>query len=118
MPVPTELRSFFSGLVEKSKKGEINWEAAGPKDVYRVRFRDFAIAIDQDPHKPAVRVQLVNDAGEATAVITVGKEDEEWISAVSLINSADRTVRKVGHTLTRALEELGKSGAIGLGSDG
>lgn len=117
MPVPTELRGFFSGLVEKSKKGEINWEAAGPKDAYRVRFPDFAIAIDQDANRPSVRIQLVNDAGEATAVVTVGKGDEEWIAAVSLINSADRKVRKVGRTLTRAMEELGKAGAIGLGGD-
>ena len=118
MAVQTELKPFFNGLVEKSKRAEINWEAAGPKDSYRVRFSDFSIAIDQDPHRPMVRIQLLNDAGEATAVITVGKEDEEWIGAVSLINSADRTVRKVGQTLSRAMEELGKEGAIGISTGG
>lgn len=118
MPVPAELRPFFSGLVDKSKKGEINWEAAGPQDAYRVRFPDFAIAIDQDAHRPSVRIQLLNDRGESTATITVGKGDEEWIAAVSLINSADRTVRKVGPTLSRALEELGRQGPIGLGGEG
>ncbi len=113
MPVPTELKPFFSGLVEKSRKAEINWEANGGPDSFRVTFADFAIRIAQDAARPAVRVQLLNDQGEPTTVITVDKSDEEWIAAVSLINSADLKVRKVGRTLQRAMEELGRSGMIG-----
>ena len=117
MPVPTELHAFFNNLVEKSKKSEINWEAHGGPDAYRVRFADFSIGIDQDERKPSVRIQLLNDRGEPTAVINVGKEDEQWIGAISLINSAGMKVRKVGPTLGRAMEELGKQGPIGLDSD-
>ena len=54
MPVPTELRSFFTNLVEKSKRSEINWEANGGPDAYQVRFADFAIGIRQDETKPSV----------------------------------------------------------------
>ena len=43
--------------------------------------------------------------------------DEEWLAAVSLINSANRKVRKIDHTLRRAMEELSKSGAVGLGAE-
>ncbi len=114
MPVPTELRPFFTSLVEKSKKSEINWEANGGPNSYRVRFDDFAISVSQDDQRPLVRIQLLNDRSEPTAVIDVRKEDEDWIRAISLINSADLKVRKVGQTLGRAMEELSKSGAIGF----
>lgn len=115
MPVPTELRPFFTGLVEKSRKSEINWEADGRGDAYRVRFDDFAIGISQDERKPEVLVRLYNDRDEPTTVITVNQGDEEWIGAISLINSANLKVRKVGQTLRRAMEELGRDGPIGLG---
>ena len=118
MPVPTELKEFFTNLVEKSRRSEINWEAEGPADTYRVRFPDFAIVVAQDQQRPAVRMQLLNDRGGATTIITVEKGDEEWLAAVSLINSANRKIRKVDHTLRRALEELQKDGAIGLGAEG
>jgi hypothetical protein len=114
MPVPLELKPFFTGLVEKSRKSEINWEANGGSDAYRVRFEDFAIGISQDQRTSTVRVQLLNDRGEPTAVINVEKGDDEWIGAVSLINTADLKVRKVGHTLGRAMEELGRAGLVGL----
>lgn len=114
MSVPTELRQFFTSLVEKSKKSEINWEAHGGPNSYRVRFSDFAIRVSQDEQRPSVKIQLLNDRGEPTAVIDVRKEDEDWIRAVSLINSAHLKVRKVGQTLGRAMEELGKSGAVGI----
>lgn len=117
MPVPTELRPFFTSLVEKSRKSEINWEADGRADAFRVRFTDFSIGIRRDEQKPAVLVQLFNDREEPSTVITVDKADEEWIGAVSLINSANLKVRKVGQTLRRALEELGKEGSIGLGPE-
>ena len=118
MSVPTELRPFFTSLVEKSRRSEINWESDGRRDAFRVRFADFAIGVSQDASRPAVDVQLYNDHGEPTTVITVQKGDEEWIGAVSLINSANLKVRKVGRTLNRALEELGREGPVGLGADG
>ena len=117
MPVPIELRPFFTNLIEKSKRSEINWEANGGSDAYRVRFADFAIGIYQDQRKHSVRIQLLNDRGDPTAVINVEKEDDDWIGAVSLINSADLKVRKVGRTLGLAMEELGKQGLIGLEPD-
>lgn len=113
MPVPTELRPFFTNLVEKSKRSEINWEANGKSDAYRVRFAEFAIGIHQD-ERDVVRIQLLNDRGEPTAVINVEKDDDDWIGAVSLINSANLKVRKVSRTLGLAMEELGKHGLIGL----
>ena len=116
--MPAELRPFFTSLVEKSKRSEINWEADEGPDTYRVRFTDFVIRISQDERKPVVRVELLNDRGEPTAVVDVEKEDEEWIPAVSLINTADLKVRKVGRTLGRAMEELGKQGPIGLDQNG
>lgn len=118
MPVPTELRPFFTSLVEKSKRSEINWEAHGGPHSFRVRFNDFGIRVSQDEQRPSVRIQLLNDRGEPTAVIDVRKEDEDWIRAISLINSANLKVRKVGQTLGRAMEELGKPGAVGLEPSG
>ena len=117
MPVPTELMPLFRNLVEKSKKSEINWEAAGPRDAFAVRFPDFSIKVVQDEAKPRVTVQLHNDTGEPVADFRVTDQDEEWIMAVSLINSADRVVRKAGLTLQRAMEELSKAGMVGLGAD-
>jgi hypothetical protein len=64
MPVPLELKPFFTGIVETSRKSEINWEANGGSDAYRVRFEDFAIGISQDQRTSTVRVQLLNDRGE------------------------------------------------------
>ncbi len=118
MPVPTELRPFFDGLVEKSRKSEINWEAGGAAGTYRVRFPDFSIVISQDERKPAVMVHLLNDRGDPATVITVAQGDEEWIGAVSLINTANLKVRRVGETLRSAMEELSKEGPIGLGPEG
>ena len=117
MPVPTELVPFFNNLVDKSKKSEINWEAAGQPDAYMVRFPDFSIQIIQEGTKPCVLIRLHNDDGRAVTDFKVNSQDEEWIGAVSLINSADRKVRKAGHTLQRAMEELGKTGTIGLGAE-
>ena len=82
-----------------------------------MRFSDFAIGISQDDPNAAVTIKLVNDRGEPTAVISVGRADDEWIGAVSLINSADLKVKKVGQTLGRAMEELGRAGTIGIESD-
>jgi len=62
----------------------------------------------------SICVQLLNDRGETTAVITVDDRDEEWLGAVGLFNSADRKVRKLGRTMRRAMEGLGKQRAIGL----
>ena len=118
MPVPTELMPFFKQLVEKSKRSEINWEAAGRPDAYAVRFPDFAIQIIQEGTKPSVLVRLHNDDGNVVTDFKVTDRDDEWIMAVSLINSADRMVRKAGRTLQRAMEELGKTGLVGLGADG
>ena len=117
MPVPAELRPFFTNLVEKSKRSEINWEAEQRADAYRVRFPDFSIVVSQDSHRHSVQLQLLNDRGGATTVLSVEKGDEEWLAAVSLINSANRKVRKIDHTLRRAMEELSKSGAVGLGAE-
>jgi len=117
MPVPTELAPFFKNLVDKSKKSEINWEAAHQPDSYVVRFPDFSIQISQDGTKPYVAIQLHNDEGAMVTDFKVNSQDAEWIGAVSLINSADRKVRKAGRTLQRAMEELGKTGVIGLGAE-
>ena len=114
MPVPEEFLPFFTSLVDKSRKSEINWEEMGQSDAYRVRFSDFSISVSQEGDKPIVRIQLFNDHGGPTAVITVNDEDDEWLGAVGLINSAERKVRKLGQTLQRAMEELGKEGPIGL----
>lgn len=115
MPVPIEFRPFFTSLVDKSRRSEINWEATGRPAAYRVRFPDFSIVVSEEGDKPtSIRVQLLNDQGEPTAVISVDDRDEEWLGAVGLFNSADRKVRKLGTTLGRAMEELGKRGAIGL----
>jgi len=115
MPVPIEFMPFFTSLVDKSRMSEINWEATGRPDAYRVRFSDFSIVVSQKGDRPtSIRVQLLNDQGEPTAVITIDDRDEEWLGAVGLFNSADRKVRKLGRTMRRAMEELGKQGAIGL----
>jgi hypothetical protein len=115
MPVPIEFKPFFASLVDKSKRSEINWEATAQPRTYRVRFTDFSIVVSQNSGRPAsVRVQLLNDRGEATAVITIDDRDDDWLGAVGLFNSADRKVRRLGWTLRRAMEELGKRGPIGL----
>jgi len=114
MPVPKEFMPFFTNLVDKSKKSEINWEAMDQPDAYRVRFSDFSITVSQKGAKPVVRIQLLSDQGEPSAAITVDSDDDEWLGAVGLINSADRKVRKIGRTMQRAMEELGKRGSIGL----
>jgi hypothetical protein len=114
MPVPEEFQPFFTSLVDKSRRSEINWEAIGQSDAYRVTFSDFSISISQDGDKPVVRIQLFNDHGGPTATITVDDGDDEWLGAVGLINSAERKVRKLGQTLQRAMEELGREGPIGL----
>jgi hypothetical protein len=115
MPVPIEFMPFFTSLVDKSRKSEINWEATGRRGEYRVRFSDFSIVVSEEGGKPSsIRIQLINDQGEPTAVISIDDRDEEWLGAVGLFNSADRKVRKLGRTMRRAMEELGKQGAIGL----
>jgi hypothetical protein len=115
MPVPIEFMPFFTSLVDKSRQSEINWEATSRPEVYRVRFSDFSIVVSQDGGKPpSVCVQLLNDQGEPTAVISIDDRDDEWLGAVGLFNSADRKVRKLGRTMRRAMEELGKHGSIGL----
>ncbi|MGD8289983.1 MAG: hypothetical protein PVJ80_17465 [Gemmatimonadota bacterium] len=115
MPVPIEFKSFFTSLVDKSRRSEINWESTSEPDVYRVRFTDFSIVVSQTVGRsPSVRVQLLNDRGEPTAVISVDDQDDEWLGAVGLFNSADRKVRKLGRTMRRAMEELEKQGPIGL----
>jgi hypothetical protein len=115
MPVPIEFMPFFTSLVDKSRRSEINWEATGRPDVYRVRFSDFSIVVTEEGGKPmSIRVQLLNGQGEPTAVISVDDRDEEWLGAVGLFNSADRKVRKLGRTMHRAMEELGKQGPIGM----
>jgi len=118
MPVPAELRPFFTSLVDKSRRCEINWEATGRADSFRVRFSDFSIVVAQEGDKPFVHVQLLNDRGDVTAAIRVDDKDEEWIGAVGLINSAARKVKKIGHTMRRAMEELGKDGLVGLEPSG
>lgn len=113
MPIPEDLRPFFSKLVDKSKKMEINWEATGQKDSFRVTFSDIAITVSLEGNKPPVRIQLLNDKGDPAAVITVDDADDDWISAMSLINSANRKVTKIEKTMLRAMEELGKEGPVG-----
>ena len=117
MPVATELKPFFTNLVEKSRRHEINWEANGREDSYIVRFDDFSIAVAQDAQRPQVQIRLLNDQGGPTTIITVDKGDADWLAAVSVVNSAHRKVRKIDHTLQRALEELGREGEIGLGTE-
>ncbi len=113
MPVPQDLMTFFMRLVEKSKKGEINWAAAGEADTFLVTFSDLAIGISLVGDNPVVRIQLLNDEGDPTAAITVDDGDEEWLGAMSLINSANRKVRKIDKTMRRAMEELGREGTVG-----
>ena len=60
---------------------------------------------------------MLTVTGRRATRARIEKEDDEWIGAVSLINSADLKVRKVGRTLGRAMEELSKQGPIGLESD-
>ncbi|MDH3206935.1 MAG: hypothetical protein OEO79_09995 [Gemmatimonadota bacterium] len=87
----------------------------GPPRRLSRSFLRFSIVVSQEGHKAAsIRVQLLNDRGEHTAVISIDDRDEEWLGAVGLFNSADRKVRKLGRTMRRAMEELGKRGAIGL----
>lgn len=119
MPVPIEFMPFFESLVDKSRKSEVNWEATGRPKEYRVRFADFAILVSEEGDKPmSIRIQLLNDRAEATAVMLIDDRDEEWLGAVGLFNSADRKVRKMGRTMRRAMEELGRQGAIGMEAAG
>lgn len=113
MPVPKHLMAFFLRLVDKSKKAEINWEATGQPDAFRVTFADVAISISLEGNKPLVRIQLLNDRGDPAAVITVDDGDDEWIGAMSLINTANRKVTKIDKTMQRAMEELGREGTVG-----
>jgi len=115
MPVPIEFMPFFTSLVDKSRKSEINWEATAQPNTYRVRFSDFSIVVSEEAGRPtSIHVQLLSDTGDATAVISIDDRDEEWLGAVGLFNSADRKVRKLGRTMRRAMEELEKQGSIGL----
>ncbi len=113
MPIPEDLKPFFSRLVDKSRKLEINWEATGEAEEFRVTFSDIAISISLERNKPVVRIQLLNDKGDPATVITVDDEDDEWLGAMSLINSAKRKVTKIDKSLQRAMEELGKEGTVG-----
>jgi hypothetical protein len=114
MPIPEDLKPFFSSLVAKSKKLEINWEATGNADSFRVTFSDFAIGISQEGSKPVVRIQLLNDTGDIASEMTVDDGDDDWLGALSLINTAKRKVTKIDRSLQRAMEELGKEGTVGL----
>jgi hypothetical protein len=115
MPVPIEFRPLFTSLVDKSRRSEINWEATAQPNVYRVRFPDFSIVVSHEGgHRGSVRVQLLNDQGEPSAVISVDDRDDEWLGAVGLFNSAERKVLKVGRTMRRAMEELERQGVVGL----
>ena len=58
-------------------------------------------------------IELLNDQGQPAATIAVDDRDDEWLGAVSLINSANRKVSKIDQTMSRAMEELAKDGAIG-----
>lgn len=113
MPVSKDLTSFFLRLIEKSKKSEINWQATGPPDAFRVTFSGIAILISLEGDKPLVRIQLFNDKGDTAAVISVDQGDDEWLGAMSLINSANRKVTKKDETLHRAMQELEKEGSVG-----
>jgi len=113
MPVPKDLTSFFLRLIEKSKKSEINWQATGPPDAFRVTFSGIAILISLEGDKPLVRIQLLNDKGDTAAVISVDQGDDEWLGAMSLNNSANRKVTKKDETLHRAMQELEKEGSVG-----
>jgi hypothetical protein len=74
-----------------------------------------ARAVSQEAgHRGSVRVQLRNDQGEPSAVISVDDRDDEWLGAVGFFNSAERKVLKVGRTMRRAMEELEKHGVVGL----
>ena len=112
MPVAKELVPFFTRLVEKSKKSEINWRDTGQADAFRVTFRDMAVTIEMEGNR-LVRIQLLNDRGDVVEVITVDDDDDEWLGAVGLINSAKRKVTKKDVTMRRVMEELAKDGPIG-----
>ena len=112
MPVPTELRPFFSRLVEKSKRSEVNWRPGDRPEAFRVTFPDVAIHAWQDGER-RIRIELLNDRGDTAASIAVEFGDEEWIGAVALINSAGRKVSKLDTTMRRAMEELAKEGPVG-----
>ena len=113
MAIPKEFMAFFLRLVDKSRKSEVNWEATGGKDTVRVTFSDIAINISLVGDKPEVRIQLLNDEGVPAAVMSVDDGDDEWLAAMSLINSANRRVTKIDRTMQRAMEELGKEGTVG-----
>ena len=112
MPVPKELLPFFTGLVDKSRRSEINWCPTDRPDAFRVNFPDMAITVAQEGER-RVRIELLNDRSIPAATICVEYGDEEWIGAVSLINSATRRVTKIEQTMRRAMEELGRDGPIG-----
>lgn len=115
MPVPKDFMPFFTGLVDKSRRSEIHWEATAHPNAHRVRFPDFSIVVSEEGGSPpSIRVELINDRGEPTAVLRIDNRDDQWLGAVGLFNSADRRVRKLGRTLHRAMEELGKRGPVGL----
>lgn len=115
MPVPKELLPFFTRLVDKSKKSEINWQTTGQPEAFRVTFPDMAIAIALEGDR-LVRIKLLNDQGLAAAEMVVDDGEDEWLGAVSLINSAKRKVMRIDQTMQRAMEELGKDGPVGLES--
>ena len=113
MAIPNDLMAFFLRLVDKSRNSEINWKGTGRPDTFLVTFSDIAISICLVGDKPSVRIQLLNDEGDPAAVITVDDGDDEWLAAMSLINSANRKVTKIDRTMQRAMEELGKAGTVG-----
>ena len=114
MPVGKELKPFFTGLVEKSKRMEINWEATGQPGTYCVVFSDIAIRVFLEGERH-VHVQLLNDKGDPATAIKVSEGDDEWLAATSLINSANRAVTRIDKSMQRAMEELAKEGLIGRG---
>ena len=113
MPISEDLKPLFSRLVAKSKKLEINWQATDQADSFRVTFSDFAISISQEGSNPVVRIKPLNDQGVIATEMTVDDGDDEWLGALSLINTAKRKVTKIDKSLQRAMEELGKEGPVG-----
>ncbi len=113
MAIPKDFMAFFLRLVDKSRKSEVNWVATDRTDAFRVTFSDMAISISLEGDEPIVRIQLLNNEGDPAAAMTVDDGDDEWLAAMSLINSANRKVTKIDETMRRAMEELGKEGTVG-----
>lgn len=120
MNIPELYTNVIDGLLTKSRKNEVVWNATTDSNTFVVYFNSFSLSIRKNSdnnfnnsHEEWVTVELINNNGEKIDSFFVEEGDDNWQVINELFALSRRSALSIDTAIKEMLNEINKKEIIG-----